>query len=110
MRRIIWDKVPDRLQSDALKCIICRTATVDTPKHGREHALAHCCTHLMMALLLEDDEPFEDLDKLDAAIHRPDSAGLTPEEHKHVRYWMGWIIDRVHEMLKSAVKCPGRDE
>jgi len=109
---IKWEKLPERLHSESLKCLLCNVMK----KYARNaqgvlEGFAHCCVYMTQALVTDDDEAFTKdgetlmksldvwLGKRAEGESRAEVGSFLDKHHEYIR-------DRVKEVLCRATKCP----
>lgn len=104
--KIQWEDLSERLQSEALKCLLCSIMQKYAPKEGVISALAHACTYMTRALTTRDNDIFEKegpelLEHLEAYLKGPATEAKTKFMEAHIEY----IKDRTEEVIDRAVEC-----
>lgn len=104
-----WEKVPERLHSESLKCVICRAMARTFRIAGDFRASRTFCWSLMtIALTMDEDEAFESEAKLlqvlssKKELHNP----MSEEEITFVRQHKDYFIACTSRVLNSVNNCP----
>ena len=104
-----WDKVPERLHSESLKCLLCHLMEGTLPVAGNFSVnRIVCCSLMAIALTMDDDEAFESVAKLLQALsckkelHNPPSE----EEVTFVRQHKDYFLECASRVLNSVKNCP----
>lgn len=104
-----WEKVPERLHSEVLKCVICHAMARTFRIAGDFRASrTFCCSLMTIALTMEEDEPFESEAKLLKALsckkelHNP----MSEEEVTFVRQHKDYFLECTSRVLNSVNNCP----
>jgi len=109
--KIKWEKLHERLYSEALKCLLCNIMRKYATKATVLEGFVHCGLYMTRALVTDDDEAFtkdgETLMKslgvwLDSHTTAPGKAELSSFLATHADY----IRDRTKEVLERATECP----
>lgn len=109
---IKWEKLPERLYSEALKCLLCNIMRkyAKSPS-GALEGLVHCSVYMSRALTTDDDEAFtkdgETLMKsLDEYLFQELNEPIKKEVESFLKANHDYIRDRVKEVLERATECP----
>lgn len=103
-----WEKLPERLQSEALKCLMCNIMRKYANKLQLKEGFADCCAYMTRALTMEDDAAFAGdvetlLNHIEETLDQPTvPADLDAFLEVHAEY----IKDRVKDLLSRATECP----
>jgi len=109
--QIQWEKVPDRLDSNALKCLLCAamaTRLEETDDFNR--AFAQCCSLMFIALTMNDDaEVFKDRVKLVEAIAELGVGEVPKDTKKFLQEHHEYILECTERVLKRVRDCPEKE-
>jgi len=109
--KILWDKIPERIHSESLKCLLCHTMkkTLQTTGDFRISRI-FCHALMIIALTMDDNEAFESEAKLKQALmcnrsfHNPLKEDETVFLHQHKEYFLECTL----RVLKSVEACPDK--
>ena len=105
-----WEKLPDRLYSESLKCLMCNIMRRYIKEEGAMLALSHCCAYMTRALTIEDDKAFtEDAETLMKSLDGwldTRAPKCPPELEAFLETHAEYIKDRTREVLDRAKACP----
>lgn len=101
-----WEDLPNRLQSEALKCLICSVMQKYAEDEGMISALSHACTYMTSALTTPNNEVFKKSGKelvkhLDIYLKGP----VTEAKAKFVVAHVDYLKARTHEVVARAAEC-----
>jgi len=104
-----WEKVPERIHSESLKCLFCH-AMARTLRITGDFRLSRtfCCSLMTIALTMDDDEAFESEAKLlqvlssKKDLHNPPSE----DETTFVRQHKDYFLECTSRVLNSVNNCP----
>ena len=109
---INWEKLPERLHSEALKCLLCNIMRrYAKDPQGAFDGFINCHVYMTEALTTDDNEAFtEDAETLlkslskrfDRRLDEASKAEVTAFLETHHEY----IRDRTKEVLERATECP----
>lgn len=107
--KIQWEKVPERLHSESLKCVICRAMARTFRIAWDFRASRTFCYSLMtIALTMDDDQAFESEAKLLIALsskkelHNP----MSEDEVTFVRQHKDYFLECTSRVIVSVNNCP----
>jgi len=107
--KIQWEKVPERLHSESLKCLFCHTMARTFGIVGDFRASrTFCCSLMTIALTMDNDEAFESEVKLMQALvckkdlHNPPS----DDEVTFIRQHKDYFLECTSRVLNSVNNCP----
>jgi len=107
--KIKWEKVPERLHSESLKCLFCYAMAKALRIYGTfRDSRAFCCSLMTIALTMDDDEAFESEVKLMQALickkdlHNPPSE----DELTFIRQHKDYFFECTSRVLNSVKNCP----
>lgn len=107
--KIQWEKVPERLHSESLKCVICRAMARMFRIAGDFWASrTFCCSLMTIALTMDDDQAFESEAKLLIALsskkelHNP----MSEDEVTFVRQHKDYFLECTSRVIVSVNNCP----
>ena len=107
--KIQWDKVPERLHSENLKCLFCHAMARTLRIAGDFRASkTFCCSLMVVALTMDDDKAFESEAKLMQALsckkdlHNPPS----DDEVTFIRQHKDYFLECTSRVLNSVKNCP----
>ena len=107
--KIQWDKVPERLHSESLKCLLCHAMAKAFPIYGNfRESRAFCCSLMVLALTMDDDEAFESLTKLLQAFSckQEDYNPTSEDEITFIRQHTEYFFECTSRVLNSVKNCP----
>ena len=108
---INWEKLPERLHSESLKCLMCSIMKRYARESTTIEGFIHCCAYMTEALTTDNDEAFTKdgafllesfhtrLDKKTDKPIREEIDSLLAKHHEYIR-------ERVKEVLERATECP----
>ena len=106
-----WEKVPERLHSESLKCLFCHAMARTLQRTGNFKASwTLCCSLMVVALTMDDDEAFESKAKLMQALrsnmvfHDP----LRKEETAFLHQYKEYFVECTSRVLKAVKNCPDK--
>ena len=110
--QIKWERLPERLYSEALKCLLCNVMKKHAKSpSGALEGFVHCTTYMSYALATEDDEAFTKdpetlLKSLDEYLFGELTKPLRKEIDAYLKTNHEYIRDRTREILERATECP----
>ena len=109
---IKWEKLPERLYSESLKCLLCNVMRkfAKSPS-GALEGLVHCTTYMSYALATDNDEAFTKdgeflMESLDKYLFQKVDETVGAEIEAYLKANHEYIRDRTKEVLDRATKCP----
>ncbi|MBA7602517.1 hypothetical protein ES703_09610 [subsurface metagenome] len=109
--KIQWEKVPERIHSESLKCLFCTAMARTLQRTGDfKTSWTFCCSLMVVALTMDDDEAFKSEAKLMQALrsnvdfHDPLNEDETAFMHQHKEYF----LECTSRVLKSVKNCPDK--
>jgi len=109
---IKWEKLPERLYSEALKCLLCNIMKqyAKSPS-GALEGFIHCTSYMSYVLATDNDEAFTKdakflLESLDKYLFQDISEPIKEEIEAYLRTNHEYIRDRTKEVLERATECP----
>jgi len=109
--KIQWDKVPERIHSESLKCFLCEIMERMLQKtNDYKASKTLCCSLMVFALTMDDDEAFESEAKLRQALsckkylHDPMSEDEATFVIQHTEYF----FECTSRVLKAVRNCPDK--
>lgn len=106
-----WDKVPERIHSNSLKCLFCTAMARTLLRTGDVKASwMFCCSLMTIALTMDDDEAFESEAKLMQALtcNRNLHGPLSEDETVFVNQHKEYFIECTSRVLKTVRNCPDK--
>ena len=106
--KIKWDKVPERLHSESLKCLLCHAMAKAFAIYGNfRDSRAFCCSLMVLALTMDDDEAFESEAKLLQAFSCEEYHNPTSEDEiSFIRQHTEYFFECTSRVLNSVNNCP----
>jgi len=104
-----WEKVPERLHSESLKCVICHAMARTFRIAGDFRASrTFCCSLMTIALTMDENEAFESEVKLLQALSSKKELQnpMSEEEVTFVRQHKDYFIECTSRVLISINNCP----
>lgn len=106
-----WDKVPERLHSESLKCLFCQTMerTIEMANNFKT-SFVFCCTLMAIALTMADDEDFKSdailMQSLSCkrGLHSPFNSEETAFVNQHAEYF----LECTTRVLEAVRACPDK--
>ena len=106
-----WEKVPERIHSDSLKCLFCHAMARTLQRSGNFKASwTFCCSLMVVALTMDDDDAFESEARLMKALcsnmvfHDP----LRKEEIAFLSQYKEYFLECTSRVLKTVKHCPDK--
>lgn len=107
-----WDKVPERLHSESLKCLLCRVMAriLEKTDDNYKVSLTLCCSLMIVVLTMDDDEAFESEAKLRQSLScKKDLQNpLSEDEAAFVNQHTEYFFECTSRVLKSINNCPDK--
>ena len=109
--KIQWDKVPERIHSESLKCLFCTAMARTLQKtNDLKASWTFCCSLMVVALTMDDDGAFESEAKLLQALNSNmdfhDS--LSEDETIFMNQHKEYFLECTSRVLKSVRNCPDK--
>jgi len=108
---IQWDKVPERIHSESLKCLFCGVMARTLQKtNDLKASMTFCCSLMTVALTMDDDGAFESEEKLMKALsckkdlHNP----MSEDEITFVLQHKEYFLECTSRVLKAVRNCPDK--
>lgn len=104
-----WDKVPERIHSESLKCLFCEVmARVLEKTNDYKASKTLCCSLMVFALTMDNDEAFESEAKLRQALSCKKYLldPMSEEEVAFVIQHTEYFFECTSRVLKSVKNCP----
>ena len=109
--KIQWDKVPERIHSETLKCLLCHAMARTLQRTDDFKASwTFCCSLMVVALTMDDDGAFESEAELMQALcsnmvfHDPLREDETAFLYQHKEYF----LECTSRVLKTIKNCPDK--
>lgn len=103
-----WDKVPERLHSESMKCLFCHSMAKKLHiTNDFRASITYCCSLMLVALTMDDDEAFENEMKLMQALicnSGPMSEDAVAFLHQHKEYF----LECTTRVLETVRNCPDK--
>ena len=109
---IKWEKLPERLYSESLKCLLCNVMKkYAKSSQGALEGFVHCCVYMTRALVIDDDEAFTKdeetlLRSLEEWLDEKTDGTTKTEVKSFLETYHEYIRERVKEVLERALECP----
>ena len=108
---IKWEKLPERLHSESLKCLMCNIMKQHAKESTVIEGFMHCTVYMSYALATDNDEAFTKdakflLKGLDGYLYRDITDPLKVEIEAYLKANHDYIRDRTKEILERATECP----
>ena len=108
---IKWEKLPERLYSESLKCLMCNIMKKYAKESTAIEGFVHCTVYMSHALATDDDEAFTKdgaflMKSLDKYLYQKLSKPLAEEVEAYLKANHEYIEERVKEVLERATECP----
>lgn len=104
--KIQWEKLPDRLDSEAVKCLLCTIMGEMLEKsNDMTAALSMCCCVMAPILTMKDDGPFESKEKLAEIIAKRTETLIGLDFIKQNTAYVYTCVKRVLDRVKA---CPDK--
>jgi len=108
---IKWEKLPERLYSEALKCLMCNIMKKYAKESTAIEGFIHCGVYMSYALATDNDEAFTKdakflLKNLDKYLFQKLDDPTRKEVDAYLKANHEYIRERVKEVLERATKCP----
>lgn len=109
-----WDKVPERLHSESLKCLFCHAMarTLRISNNNLTRSLTFCYSLMAMALTTTDDEAFEDEARLAQALtcNKDFPGTLSEEEGVFLDRHRDYFRECTTRVLEAVRACPDKPD
>jgi len=109
--KIKWDKVPERIHSESLKCLFCGMMARTLQKtNDLKASTTFCCSLMVVALTMDDDGAFESEEKLMKALScNKDLRGpLNEEQTAFLNQHTEYFFECTSRVLKAVRNCPDK--
>jgi len=108
---IKWEKLHERLHSEALKCLLCNVMRQYAQKASTFEGFVHCGIYMLEALTTDNDEAFtKDGAALLESFHKRLDGKIDETTKTEITSFLeanhDYIRERVKEVLDRATECP----
>jgi len=109
--KIQWDKVPERIHSESLKCFLCNMMQRALQKSNDfNDSVTLCCSLMAFALTMDDNEAFTSEVKLRQALSCKKYLidPMSEDEIGFVNQHAEYFFECTSRVLKSVRNCPDK--
>jgi len=108
---INWEKLPERLHSESLKCLMCSIMKRYARESTAIEGFVHCGVYMSHALATDDDKAFTKdakflKESLDKCLFQKLTEPFKEEVSAYLEANHAYIRERVKEVLERATECP----
>ena len=109
--KIKWDKVPERIHSESLKCLFCSVmARMLRKTNDLNASMTFCCSLMVVALTMDDDAAFRSEERLTQALicNKDFRGSLSEDQTAFLLQHKEYFLECTSRVLKSVRNCPDK--